>query len=633
MKLQQLAVVFIVIILPISLVINMYVDNNQKVIAEEAAYDDILLSATNDAVYAYQMNTLRNGYSTVNDSKIRDISATVNTFYNSLASGMGSSGYRREDLQGYIPAMLFTLYDGYYLYGDYQNAVTITDGKQEYLTVNSNELASRNGVKPFIYYTCEYTSNSGNLDIVINYTLDNYITMMGVNGSDVINLSGYLVNPDNITVNIDGTVNAHGVLVEKEKLGEYIVTIDTIPKTDGSTGTEYSPCEPEYFQYVYFNNNKYYIDNSANIGKGSSTYVTGINFFRLNNNLRVYLNANEANSLAKYVLNDENADYTQLNEGNFLDQSAINYYTKAKEFSEKFWDIFGGLSTINVVTDSYNNQLNYTKVEESTGEIVPIHERYDYDITDAFDIKDPDNDPEAEDSTFNEHRMDVIISSIESNLMSIIVNFNIHQNSGYEFTLPVLSEDDWYKITNNVTVVSFMQGLPIGNFKYYSNYAIVANTKNKEFVSRDSIILREVETGNRDNDVSGTYHSPRCIELNNGGYTGGQLIGYNSIDYLQQLASYDEVDPSSYKSTTLSFYYYPHSGSGAYECIIGREDIVFTTDNLLEGTPFKSSNEGVHAEYEGQNPNDDVRKAYITALAREKEALYKVSEYFNEYAT
>ena len=193
MKLQQLAVVFIVIILPISLVINMYVDNNQKVIAEEAAYDDILLSATNDAVYAYQMNTLRNGYSTVNDSKIRDISATVNTFYNSLASGMGSSGYRREDLQGYIPAMLFTLYDGYYLYGDYQNAVTITDGKQEYLTVNSNELASRNGVKPFIYYTCEYTSNSGNLDIVINYTLDNYITMMGVNGSDVINLSFPLV--------------------------------------------------------------------------------------------------------------------------------------------------------------------------------------------------------------------------------------------------------------------------------------------------------------------------------------------------------------------------------------------------------------------------------------------------------
>ena len=91
MKLQQLAVIFVIIVLPISLVLAMYTDNNIDVLKTQAEYNDILLTATNDAVKAYQMNTLRNGYSTVNDSKIRDISASVNSFFNSLASGLGSS--------------------------------------------------------------------------------------------------------------------------------------------------------------------------------------------------------------------------------------------------------------------------------------------------------------------------------------------------------------------------------------------------------------------------------------------------------------------------------------------------------------------------------------------------------------
>ena len=102
MKLQQLAVIFVIIVVPISLVLSMYTKNNTEVLKAQAEYDSILLNATNDAVNAYQMNTLRNGYSTINDSKIRDISASVNSFFNSLASGMGSSGYNREDLEGYI---------------------------------------------------------------------------------------------------------------------------------------------------------------------------------------------------------------------------------------------------------------------------------------------------------------------------------------------------------------------------------------------------------------------------------------------------------------------------------------------------------------------------------------------------
>ncbi len=655
MKLQQLAVIFVIIVLPISLVLSIYTSNNIDVLGTQADYDNILITATNDSVNAYQMNTLRNGYSTINDSKIRDISASVNTFFNSLASGLGSSGYRREDLEPYIPALLFTLYDGYYLYGDYQNAVTIDSGVQNYSTENSNNLASRSGVKPFIYYTCEYRG-SGSFDIVINYTLDNYITVMGKDSSgEIVNMAGYLINPGSVSGGGENSdsATAHGVTIEPETLGEYIVAIDTVPREgENATGTEYVSRKPEYFQYVYYNNQKYYLDtkyndegNTDNPSRTSSTYVTienedsentgegteseeGINLFRLNNNLRVYLNENEANGLAEYLGLE---DYTEIDESTFIDKSAVNYYNKALEFSNDFIELFQGQSNLQIVTKSFNDQLSYTSVNTETGEEMPLHARYDYEdnISEVFNISD-ENDPELESSLFNEHRMDVIISSIESNLLSIIANFNIHNDSGFEFALPVLSEDDWYTITNNVTVVSFMQGLPIENYKYYSNYAVVANTKNKEFVSRDSIILREVESGERETDIEGTYHNPRCITLTDEG--SGDLIGYNLIDYQQQLTSYDVVDPSSHQTTeTLTFYYYPHSGSGAYECVIGREDVIFSSDNLIEGSAFQSREESGLNEYDGRTPSENVRKAYITALAREKYSLYKVSDYFNNY--
>ncbi len=653
MKLQQLALIFLIIIVPISLVLSMYTGNNIDVIQTQSDYDEILLTAINDAVNAYQMNTLRNGYSTVNDSKIRDITASVNSFFTSLALGMGSSGYSKEDMEPYIPALLFTLYDGYYLYGDYQNIASINDGVQNYSTLNSNQLSSQSGIKPFIYYTCEY-QGSGKFDIVINYTLDNYITVMGTDtDGNIVNMSGYLVNSNDINISGD-TVTAHGIQIEPEILGEYIVAIDTVTRADNPNATEYKSNNPEYFQYIYYNNQKYYIDekynsdsNVDNKNRVSSTHVTytandgtekGIDLFRLNNNLRVYLNENEANSLARY-LGLEN--YTQIDSSNFKDRSAINYYKNAKEFSNKFIQLFNNASSLKIVTESFNNQLNYTAYNEETGEEVPVHSRYDYmdDLKSVFDITDPDNDPETESSLFNEHRMDVIISSIESNLLSIIANFNIHHNSGFEFSLPILSEEDWYTITNNITVVSFMQGIPIGNYKYYSNYKLVTNTKNKEFVSRDSIILRTKETGIRNTDINGTYHNPRCLDLNGYGtetVDNSNLIGYNLIDYQQQMTSYDVVDPSSHQTTdTLVFYYYPHSGSGAYECVIGREDVLFTSDNLIKGTGFKSPNDAYDntnpSQYEGAVPNESVRKAYITALAREKNSLYKVSEYFNNY--
>lgn len=615
MKLQHLAVVFVIIMLPISLVLARYTDVNIGVIQSQASYNDVLLNATYDAVRAYQLNTLSNGYSAINDSKVRDVSASVNSFFNGLASGLGVSGYKREDLQGYIPAILFTMYDGYYLYGDYQNIVSLENGKQVYSEKNSKELTSSNAIKPFIYYSCEYTYGS-NLDIIINYTLDNYITIMGTysNGGkkQVINRGGYLINPNNVSVNDSNkTVNAHGLTIEPEMLGENIVAVDVKKGGTTDSGTN-------YYRYVYFNNEKYYYD-SYNVGNDLSELdgFSGIYFFRLSNNQRTYIKESEANLLANYLGLNNYKDIKITNDpqtDNFKDYSAYKYYKEAKEFSELVQNILAGKELV-IKSEYYNNQVNYTNSEGQ-----PIHSRADYLTKDIFKLS-KDNDPEKEDSTFNEHRMDVIISSVESNLMSIIANFNIHQNAGYQYSLPVLTEDDWYKIANQVTIVTFMQGMPIGNYKYYSNYAIITNTKNKEFVSRDSIFLTAGNGGVEDS--SSFYHNPRCRDIP----PREKFIGYKSIDYEKQTISYDR-NASGANVDTQVRYYYPHTGKASYECIIGKEALVFETDNLIDGTTTYIYKNGEVVEE--ITPNQNVRKAYITALAREKYQLYKIGDYFNE---
>ena len=110
MKIQNFAVIFIVIIMPIALVLSVYTGNLIDVANRQASYDSILLNSTFDAVRAYQMNTLNNDYEAVTNSKVRDINSSVNSFFNSLASGLSSSGLTKRELTDYIPYMMDIIY-------------------------------------------------------------------------------------------------------------------------------------------------------------------------------------------------------------------------------------------------------------------------------------------------------------------------------------------------------------------------------------------------------------------------------------------------------------------------------------------------------------------------------------------
>ena len=121
MKLQHLAIIFILIVFPISLILSEYLDTQMKTITLQTKYTNSLTAATYDMMKSFQINTVNNRFSAISDSKIRDLQASVNAFYTSLSSGTMALGLDRSAIETYTPAILCSLYDGYYIYSKYNN--------------------------------------------------------------------------------------------------------------------------------------------------------------------------------------------------------------------------------------------------------------------------------------------------------------------------------------------------------------------------------------------------------------------------------------------------------------------------------------------------------------------------------
>ena len=172
MKIQDLAIIFIIIILPISLVIATYTQYQIQTINTQTLYDSKLTSATYDAIRAFQINTTTSATSELTNSKTRDLEASISTFRNSIKSTFSLAGYSEDALDRYIPALVYTLYDGFYIYSPYNNMAN-QDG-----TINNNG-EEQYGLKPYISYSCRYKKGS-NIDVVITYALDNHISVQGI---------------------------------------------------------------------------------------------------------------------------------------------------------------------------------------------------------------------------------------------------------------------------------------------------------------------------------------------------------------------------------------------------------------------------------------------------------------------
>ena len=167
MKLPNLLIIFIVIALPVILILTLYIGYQVDTINLKSLFDNRLIGSTYDSLEAFEINTTNNQYSTVSDSLIRDIEASIKTFSTSFSSAIRKTGSTKGDVMSYVPALVYTMYDGYYIYTPVTSAVGDED---------DIEISLEHRLKPYVYYTKEYSYGTNN-KIVINYSLDNYVVV------------------------------------------------------------------------------------------------------------------------------------------------------------------------------------------------------------------------------------------------------------------------------------------------------------------------------------------------------------------------------------------------------------------------------------------------------------------------
>lgn len=214
MKLQNLTVIFIIIILPIILVLSSYIGYEIKTINKQNMYNSGLISATHDAIFSFEMNTKNDAYSNNSEKKRENIKAAVKTFENSLSTTCNLGLYNNEAIEEYIPAIVFGLYDGFYMYAP--SELTTTTGGKTITTYKHN-------LRNYVYYSEEIKEKDDSkiVDLVIRYSLDNYVAISGtINGINVTR-AGYLTKWNDIQWVNDNEYTYKGMSVNNSDAMQY----------------------------------------------------------------------------------------------------------------------------------------------------------------------------------------------------------------------------------------------------------------------------------------------------------------------------------------------------------------------------------------------------------------------------
>lgn len=614
MKLQNMTVIFIIIMIPIIIVTSYYIGLQIKTITMQKDYTVKLQTAAKDSIQALEINTVEwnSASSNLADSKRRDVLASINTFTTSLANNMGIGGAGRGRIQTYIPAIVYTMYDGYYIYSaslmqdqdttekdengndvDYGRTQFDENNKIKYKETSSYQYI----LKPYSPYSARYAS--GNTNITVNYTLDNYIRVYGTVNGEYQAKEGYLVvcdddaGVDNVSQNgsISG-ITYRGATIKPETLKENVYIV-------GEKVKEYKYIYDQYDNKLYWDedesnyfsvdkyNNKVYLQNA--LPEGDAGFSITNRFRKISIPMydnredewtvqKVFQILNPGGGYKFYYENQSGAFVEFTNPKKTLgtvnqeeDYSAINYCVESYVFTQWVNKYLKDITVENIQSPTggqYNN----------VGEDAKI-----FAINSNNNNPDPENDGAYATSVLAQHKKDIIINTIEKNLSQATAQVQV-MNPNYEYRLPQLSYDEWEQALSNISIIAFMQGMPIG-LKYYNNYAIATSTLNKEFVDPDELYF----AGTDDQ----YYHQRQCEQA-----TGSNYVGYRSIDYVAK--SYEEVENDTTK------YYYPHAnGSNSelecYYCLVNR-----STYKTVEKANWNN------------NPYNSWTDSYYNALARER---------------
>lgn len=424
MKLQNLSVIFAIIIIPVTLILSAYIGSQIDTASLQQSYDTKLKDATHDAVVAFELNTQDNAYSNNSDSIRRDLQAVINTFSNSLASGLSIPGANKERIMPYIPAILITLYDGYYIYSPSEYSYSIKEENDFGEWIEVQKTGYTHLLKPYVYYSARYVSSDNY--VVVNYSLDNYITIYGTINGNVISNSGYLEDEE---------------------------TLNNIAATNGEILSE-------VITYRYNNRTQF------NTMEANFIYQNGRKVYHI-------VDAPGAPGDNWYYLNDiDLLRYTGDTSGFNLDFSAKEYKENATKFNN--W-IKENTLLKNIVTPENAVKIDGTKYEEFKGDHTQILTTSGEDKASAF-------------NQHKRNIIKLSIQDNLNNAIALYNANSGAMGTNATFRMPMLNALDWEKILTNVNIVTFMQGLPAGN-TIFNSYAIVTSTNNKQYVSPNSIYI------------------------------------------------------------------------------------------------------------------------------------------------
>lgn len=580
MKLQNMTVIFIIIMIPIIIVTSYYIGLQIKTITMQKDYTVKLQTAAKDSIQALEINTVEwnSASSNLADSKRRDVLASINTFTTSLANNMGIGGAGKGRIQTYIPAIVYTMYDGYYIYSAslMKDQKTDNNGLTQFNadgTIESSGKSYQYILKPYSPYSARYASES--IDVTVNYTLDNYIRVYGTVDGEYQTKEGYLVVCDsNSNEGVNNVKNGRiseikyrGAEIKPETLKENVYA-------DGKEG-EYPYIYDQYDNKLYWDGSNYFsVDKYNNKVYLQDALPEGDAGFSITNRFRkisipvknrqnewtvqkVFQILNPGGG-SKFYYENESGAFVEFTEKTALgdvnqdeDYSAINYCVESYVFTQWVTKKLSSITVSNIQSPTggqYNNVDDSAKIFEINKDNNP----------------DPENDTAYAKSVLAQHKKDIIINTIEKNLSQATAQAQ-EMNPNYEYRLPQLSYDEWEQALSNISIIAFMQGMPIG-LKYYNNYAIATSTLNKEFVDPDELYF-----AGKDDQY---YHQRQCEQA-----TGSDYVGYRSIDYVAK--SYEKSD----NGTTSTKYYYPHANSTnseleCYYCLVNR-----STYKLVEKNP------------------------------------------------
>lgn len=604
MKLQNMTVIFIIIMIPIIIVTSYYIGLQIKTITMQKDYTVKLQTAAKDSIQALEINTVEwnSASSNLADSKRRDVLASINTFTTSLANNMGIGGAGKGRIQTYIPAIVYTMYDGYYIYSaslmkDQEtdnNGLTQfekdTSGKARNIKYNNEGTSSYQYIlKPYSPYSARYVN--GNIDVTVNYTLDNYIRVYGTVDGEYQTKEGYLVvcgNKEGVDNVKDGSISGieyRGAVIKPETLKENVYANGEVK--------EYPYIYDQYDNKLYWDGSNYFsVDKYNNKVYLQEALPEGDAGFSITNRFRKISipmsNGSEVQKVFqilnpggdyKFYYENESGAFVEFTAENVLgnvnqveDYSAINYCVESYVFTQWVTKNLGNITVDNMISTT---EGQYNNVES---------EKYIFRINE-INNPDPENDTAYANSVLAQHKKDIIINTIEKNLSQATAQAQ-EMNPNYEYRLPQLSYDEWEQALSNISIIAFMQGMPIG-LKYYNNYAIATSTLNKEFVDPDELYF--AGTGDQ------YYHQRQCEQA-----TGSDYVGYRSIDYVAK--SYEKLDNGTK-------YYYPHANESistdseleCYYCLVNRSTYNANNKAKWNNTPYNSWTD-----------------SYYNALARER---------------